>query len=38
VDPPAEQVAAADAIELDHLAAPVLVEGRRLGERRPLLE
>ena len=37
VDQPAKQIAAADAIEVNDLGGPALVERRRLLERWPLL-
>jgi hypothetical protein len=37
-DQPAEQVTAADVIEIDHLNHRALVAGRRFAERRPLRE
>jgi hypothetical protein len=36
VDQAAEQVTAADTIEVDHVSEGLLVERRRLAERRPL--
>ena len=36
VDQAAEQVTAADTIEVDHVSEGLLVEWRRLAERRPL--
>jgi len=38
VDQPAEQLAAADTIKVDHVAPRAFAAGRRLAERRPLPE